>query len=91
MWSLLPRNYQVLIILAAGMVIAWVLSTLYGLVLGEHPTAFKILSLTVMIVVVVLVALADRIWPILWQRFPLLQKKLFPDLNGVWKGELLST
>jgi hypothetical protein len=91
MWSLLPRNFQVVIILVSGSLIAWAYDALSALLLGESPSTWQSISFAVTVVGTILVVLADWLWPRLWRQFPLLQKIIFPDLNGVWKGEMIST
>jgi hypothetical protein len=58
---------------------------------GNAPSALKLISLVVMIISTVIVAIASAIWRRVWKRFPVIGRKLFPDLTGTWKGELVST
>lgn len=91
MWDLLPRKWQLTIIFVAGMlaiksfeqVSAW-----QGIV---EPSLWRSVSFAVTVVGTVLVIIAELGWRAIWQRFPILSRKLVPDLNGSWKGELAST
>jgi hypothetical protein len=55
------------------------------------PNNVKFVSLFVFIIGVVFAVVAEIAWRPLWRRFPLLQGKTFPDLNGSWSGTLVST
>ncbi|MGO6812208.1 hypothetical protein ACCS61_32440 [Rhizobium ruizarguesonis] len=91
MWSLLQRKTQVTIIVFASVVSTLGLQALWLWLMGEQTNWWKWLSLVVFIVGVLLVAAADLLWFPVARRFPILQRKLFPDLNGEWKGYLYST
>lgn len=91
MWELLPRKWQLTLVLATGMVTAKVIewiALLFGL--GE-PSLAKSISAATFIVGTVLLFLVNLSWRPLWKQFPILARKLFPDLNGRWEGTLLST
>jgi hypothetical protein len=91
MWSLLGRKTQLTLIVGAALCLAWACDAAYQLLTGQVPDNLKFVSLFVFIIGVVLAALAEIAWRPLWQRFPLLQRKTFPDLSGTWKGTLIST
>lgn len=91
MWSLLSRKWQLALIIGAGILIAWAADALWALVLDDHPGMLKWISLAVTIVGGALTLLAELTWRWLWKRFPILQAKTFPDLNGAWAGTLVST
>jgi hypothetical protein len=91
MWSLLGRSTQVTIIVGAGLCLAWAYDAVYGFWTGQVPNNIKLISLIVFIIGVVFAGVAEIAWRPLWRRFPLLQRKMFPDLNGSWKGTLTST
>jgi hypothetical protein len=55
------------------------------------PSALKLISLVVTIICSGIVGIASAVWWRLWTRFPIIGRKLFPDLTGTWAGELVST
>ncbi len=91
MWSLLGRSTQLSIIVGAGLCLAWAYDAAYGFWTGQVPNNIKLISLIVFIIGVVFAGVAEIAWRPLWRWFPLLQRKMFPDLNGTWKGTLTST
>jgi hypothetical protein len=91
MWRLLPRKTQVLIIGGMAIALAWAIEGAAGLLAGNAPSELKLISLVVMIISTGVVAIASAIWRRVWKRFPLIGRKLFPDLTGTWEGELVST
>jgi hypothetical protein len=91
MWSLLGRKTQLTIILGAGLCLAWAYDAAYAYSTGQAPNNIKLISLFVFIIGVLFAGIAEIAWRSLWRRVPLLQRKMFPDLNGTWKGTLTST
>jgi hypothetical protein len=91
MWSLLGRNTQLTIIIGAAFCLAWACDAAYQLLTGQLPNNVKFVLLFIFIIGIVFAGIADIVWRPLWRRFPLLQRKTFPDLNGTWKGTLTST
>ncbi len=91
MWSLLGRSTQLSIIVGAGLCLAWAYDAAYGFWTGQVPNNIKLISLILFIIGVVIAGVAEIAWRPLWRWFPLLQRKMFPDLNGTWKGTLTST
>lgn len=91
MWALLPRKFQLVIVLAAGFLIAYGLEAGWALFTGQESGLLKWVSLVATLVGVVLTALAQLLWFKLLNWWPWLQTKTFPDLNGTWKGMLIST
>ena len=91
MWSLLSKKVQLTLILGAGFASAWAVEALYSFVNSKPPGPLQIVSLAVTIVGGLLVVVADRCWRWVWRRVPVLGTWGFPDLNGTWKGALIST
>jgi hypothetical protein len=91
MWGLLSRKTQVLIIGGLAIVLAWAIEGATGLLTGNPPSELKLVSLVVIIISTGIVAIASATWRWVWKRFPVIARKLFPDLNGTWVGELVST
>jgi hypothetical protein len=44
-----------------------------------------------MVISTVMVTIASAVWRRVWNRFPIVGRKFFPDLTGTWAGELVST
>jgi hypothetical protein len=84
MWGLLSRKTQVLIIGGLAIVLVWAIEGATGLLTGNRPSDLKLISLVVMIISTGIVAIASAIWRRVWKRFPLIARKLFPDLTGTW-------
>jgi SMODS-associating 2TM, beta-strand rich effector domain len=91
MWSLLGRNTQLTIIVATGICLAWGYDAAYEFFTGQMPNNVKLISLFVFVIGVLFAGIAEIAWRPLWRRYPLLQLKTFPDLNGTWNGTLTST
>jgi hypothetical protein len=90
MWHLLPRYWQVMIIMGAG-VVGWeALCGVLTLVGGVTPSLPRYLSISATIIVTPAVFLIDRYWShiVRWQ--PWLEAVTFPDLNGRWQGTFQS-
>ena len=57
----------------------------------QCTSELKLISLVVTIISIGIVGVASAVWRGVWKRFPVLGRKLFPDLTGTWEGELVST
>jgi hypothetical protein len=91
MWGLLSRRTQVLVIASVAIILAWGIEGATSLFTGNSPSAVKLISMVVTIICSGIVTIATAVWRRLWQRFPMIGRKLFPDLTGTWEGELVST
>ena len=91
MWSLFQRKTQLLIIVPASILAAWGLEAVWFWYFGEQTTPLKWISFAISIVGVVMVGAAELLWFRLARIMPLIQTKMFPDLNGEWVGHLKST
>jgi hypothetical protein len=91
MWGLLSRRTQVIVIAGAAIVLAWGIEGAAALFTGKPPSPLKLISLVVTIISSGIVALGTAVWRRLWDQFPIIGRKLFPDLTGTWAGELVST
>ncbi len=91
MWSLLPQRTQISVLVLATLVTAWGLEAAYEKVSGQAVWIVKLASLIALIVGSVAAGIVNLIWRSLWRQVPLLGRLVFPDLNGCWHGELLST
>jgi hypothetical protein len=91
MWGLLPRKTQILIIAGLAILLAWAIEGATGLLTGNPPSEWKLISLVVMVISTGMVTIASALWRWVWKRFPIVARKFFPDLTGTWAGELVST
>jgi SMODS-associating 2TM, beta-strand rich effector domain len=91
MWGLLSRRTQVLVIAGLAIVLAWGIEGAAVLFTGNVPSPIKLIALVVTIISTAIVAIASAVWRKLWNWFPIIGRKLFPDLTGTWVGELVST
>jgi hypothetical protein len=91
MWSLLPQKMQVLILAGGGILIAWTYDVVAKFFNAQQPSVFKGISVAVFIIATATLFIAEWSWRWFWKKIPLLQRLVFPDLNGVWKGNLVST
>ncbi len=91
MWGLLSLKTQILIIGGMAIALAWAIEGAVGLLTGNAPSELKLISLVVTIISTGIVGMTSAIWRRVWKQFPLIGRKLFPDLTGTWEGELVST
>lgn len=91
MLQLIPFRRQVLIVTALAIVLAWGAEALLEKLQGEPATPLKFISLIATIIAIVGVGGFSLVWRFLWRKLPWLARKTFPDLNGTWKGTLVST
>ncbi len=91
MWALLPRRVQVLVIVLAAFVLKEALDAVYSAFTGTPAGPYAWSSLIATILVSGGAVAFNRYWRDLWRRFPQLNRWVFPDLNGVWTGKLVST
>lgn len=91
MWALLSRRAQlsILVAMTIGVLLAYQGASEWWT--GDTPSLPKTVSLVATLIGTVAVAIANWTWRALWRRFPVLNKVLFPDLNGVWEGTLQTT
>lgn len=91
MWSLLPRRRQIFVIVAAALVISHPIVAVTDFLFGQQTSAWRLPWLVTLCIAVILVPLANVLWRPVWRRFPALERLVFPDLNGTWKGQICST
>src|SRR5258706_6676608 len=91
MWHLVPWKKQVLIVAALAIAGAWAIDAVFGLLEGKHAPILKFVSLITMAITIGVAGAASLTWRYLWQRFPVVARKTFPDLNGKWEGTLATT
>lgn len=90
MWQLLARKTQVYVIVAITVVIIFGLQAAFEWWDGSRPNLFKFLTLIVFVIGTGLTFVANRVWRWIWRKLPFLNTAFFPDLNGVWVGEVHS-
>ena len=91
MWSLVPRSAQIIIVIALGMLGTSTLAAVARLYANADPSPYQYISLVATAICIILIPLVEGLWRQIWRLFPFLNRWLFPDLNGTWKGELIST
>jgi hypothetical protein len=91
MWRLLPWSKQVVVVVALAVLLAWALDGLFELLQGHRAPLLKFISLFAMVITIGVAGVAAAIWRYVWQKFPFLARKIFPDLTGTWEGNLVST
>jgi hypothetical protein len=82
MWGLLPRKTQILTIAGLAILLAWAIEGAAGLLTGNPPSEWKLISLVVMVISTGMVTIASAVWRRVWKRFPIVGRKFFPDLTG---------
>jgi hypothetical protein len=91
MWHLLPWTKQVVVIVALAVLLAWGLDWVYEWLQGQRAPLLKFISFFAMVITLGVAGVASATWRFFWQKFPILGRKIFPDLNGTWEGHLAST
>jgi len=91
MWLLLPRSLRILIVVGLGILGSTSISTLVGWLEGSSPPTYKYIATIATIISVICIPAFNAIWRWVWKKFPVLNRVVFPDLNGVWEGTLIST
>lgn len=91
MWSLLSRRLQLLCIVVPTMVVVLAIEAVINIIGGEKTNLLRDASLAVLVISVVLTPLANFLWRPVWRRFPAIERATFPDLNGTWEGEIVTT
>ena len=91
MWGLLTRRTQALIVGVSAILVAAACEGAWEWWSGASTGPLRWASMSVTIVVSVLGGAASMLWRRIWRWFPVLETKIFPDLNGTWAGTLVST
>ncbi|MEE8477073.1 MAG: hypothetical protein V3S19_01815 [Gemmatimonadales bacterium] len=91
MWSLLPRRLQLFCVVIPTIVIVWAAEAVVSMAGGAETNPLKHASLVALIIGGVLTPLANMFWRKLWRWFPAIERATFPDLNGTWEGDFVTT
>lgn len=91
MWQLISRPKQVTILVALTVIVILAMQAAADLWGSQTPPLYKTVSLVAFVVGTVFAMIANLVWRWFWRRLPILNKWLFPDLNGRWIGTLQST
>ena len=91
MWGLLSWRKQVLIVTALALALAWAADACAEWYDGERASLLKLISFFAFVMTVGVAGIASLTWRHIWQWFPLIARKTFPDLNGTWEGTMVST
>ena len=91
MLSLVPRRALVILIVTPAVAVFLVAAIIDTTAIETPWKFFRILSVAVVIAEGLWIAAATWFWRRLWSMIPSLNRVVFPDLNGVWKGKIDST
>jgi hypothetical protein len=91
MWALLPKKFQLTLIFVCGMLAVRLYDAVHAIWASDPVSFWQSASFAVTVVGTILVVLLEASWRWIWARVPWLQRAAFPDLNGTWEGELVST
>lgn len=91
MWDLLDRRLKLTIVISLTLFFKWLGDGLFFWWNGTHLADYKIVSLIAVIIGTGLLIVANYAWRWLWKVCPKLEIWVFPDLNGIWTGTLVST
>jgi hypothetical protein len=91
MWHLLPWRQQVYVITVLAIVLAWAFDAAVEWLQGERAPLLKFISFFAIVITIGAAGLASATWRWVWRRFPIVERKTFPDLTGTWEGTLVST
>ncbi|MBX3427949.1 MAG: hypothetical protein KF779_00045 [Hyphomonadaceae bacterium] len=87
MWSLVPRSVQIMIVVALGVIATTIAAAMSAWFTGEARPQLWFVSLAATIITIIIIPLAQVLWRPVWRLVPILNRWLFPDLNGTWDGE----
>jgi hypothetical protein len=91
MWHLLSWKSHVLVITVLAIAFAWGIEALLVWYQGDHTSPLKFASLIASLITAGVAGLASFVWRPVWQKFPFIERRTFPDLTGTWEGFLRST
>jgi hypothetical protein len=91
MWSIIPRNTQIFIIVAISLISTWGLEGVNKYFHGSSVSIIHWISLVTTLISFVVIGVGSFSWRCLWKKFPWIARHTFPDLNGTWEGHLIST
>lgn len=91
MWSLLSRKWQLTVIFIFGIFAVRSYDAISAWFLQKPVSFWQSVSAAVFIVGTIVYLVGELSWRWIWKRIPWLQRHAFPDLEGVWEGELIST
>ena len=91
MWSLLSRRLQLLSIVVPTIVIVLAIEAVIDIAGGIETNPLKYASLVVFVIGGLLMPLANLAWRRVWRQFPAIERATFPDLNGTWEGQIVTT
>lgn len=91
MWGLLGPRTQATVLIFAGALLAAAIDAVAAGTAWVAMNGWQRGSLLATIIVTVGGTLLNFVWPVLWRWMPFLNKVVFPNMNGVWKGKLAST
>lgn len=91
MWELLPQSARLFLVVLITLLLSACVQSLGKLFQAPPLSPLRITSIVVFVVGTLLTGIFHLSWRKLWAKFPVLGRRLFPDLNGEWRGSLVST
>ena len=91
MWSLLPMRLQLLSIVVPSILFVLAIEAAVEMKGGVGMNPLRNVSFVVFLIGTVLTSLANFLWRHIWRYFPAIERATFPDLNGSWEGNLVTT
>jgi hypothetical protein len=71
--------------------LAWAFDAAAEWLQGERAPLLKFISFFIIVITIGAAGLASATWRWVWRRFPIIERKTFPDLSGTWEGTLVTT
>ena len=94
MYRILPLKVSITVLVVLGAALLGLTMTLWEWLTGE-PVDWWVVPRLVNVIACTIILLMAVVVRLLWRRFwcwvPALNRWVFPDLNGAWRGELRST
>jgi hypothetical protein len=84
MWALLDRKSQATIVVTISILLLVALQGASEFVTGKSPSPTQFTGIIVFVVGTVCLAAFNWAWRWIWKKVPVLEKIIFPDLNGTW-------
>lgn len=91
MRELLPKRTQINVAVVAGAAALGTIQLAYSYATGQASSSWQWVSLGVTVILALAATVGNSLWFWLAKTFPIMQTAIFPDLNGIWTGQLQST
>jgi SMODS-associating 2TM, beta-strand rich effector domain len=91
MWELLSRKRQAGVIILLAIYLAWIFNVIADWWVGTPTPITHMASWVTLAIGTRLVISAGAAWRRIWRWLPWLDRNVFPDCTGIWRGTLSST